>query len=347
MEKLTKILFFLFLFLVVSCSEDSSVNNSDIELRKMLAFKSSGDEILVIDLKSGNTIENIDLALKSGMKLNGNVSKIYHFSGKFYLMMPEDKKIIVLNKADRSLHGVIELTGFPKKPDDMTFAPNGTTAYVNFEDDSVVSVIDITVNQSAKTVKFNSVISDVLCNGNVLYAAGLTSDELYAVSTTDNSLIKTVKTPARPYLLEFTNKNNELYVISAGIGKHTLEDGLSPANVTFYKPETLEKVKTFELAIPQLPAQDLVPFDVVNTVNDWSFVITQNYIVRFDASNRGRTRFFFQGKFEYQFYDITKDMVYFYTRAEGGKIYKTTPYSPDIQENISVSGKLSSFYIFR
>ena len=347
MEKLTKIVFFLLLFLVTSCSEDSSVNNSDIELRKILASKSSGAEISVIDLKTGNSIENIDLASQAGMGLQGNVSKIYHFGGKFYLMMPEDKKIIVLNKSDRSLAGVVDLEEFPKNPDDMTFAPNGTTAYVNFEDYSVVSVIDITVNQPAKTIEYNSVISDVLCNGNVLYAAGLTSDELYAVSTTDLSPVKTVKTPARPYLLEFTNKNNELYVISAGIGKHTLEDGLSPANVTFYKPETLEEVKTFELAIPQLSAQELVPFDVINTVNDWSFVITQNYIVRFDASNRGRTGFFLQGKFDYQFYDITKDKVYFYTRSDGGRIYKTTPYSPEIQENISVSDKLSSFHIFR
>ncbi|MCX6155133.1 MAG: hypothetical protein NT007_13350 [Candidatus Kapabacteria bacterium] len=231
---------FLILALALACTREGQLVDNSINEWKIVAA-SSDATLKLITLPTNKILSNdIYAEMNGGERLPGNISKIYQHDERLYLLIPSDFSIIVVDASPISMKklGKIDFSGSKKIPSDICIPPNSTDAYVCHENDSTVSLVDIseigkykiarTIAVGLAPVAINvSQSSDQLHNlGNTIIVANRKSNTVSIIPTnyiagdgTPHTVTKTIPVSAAPCLIGINTEGTLAIVISAGSGK--------------------------------------------------------------------------------------------------------------------------------
>lgn len=342
-----KVIFVLISILIFSCKDNSTTGNiTDFEVRKVLyATDDVNSELFLYDLESKNS-EPLNIFENSNIA-QGKIENIVHFGTDFYLIIPDANKIYVIDDEDYNI--INELDFGSSKPFDIAFAENATTAYVIHKDEDIVSVVDITTYELAGVIDNNiSGPSDLVTDGNVLFVANKNDNTVSMFSTMNESLLNKFDVAPRPVSLNVLNTDKSLLVISAGYGKDGNVEDKSPAVATYIEPTTGVVQSTYNIEYNNVKAVDVVPLKSVNTINDYVFLLEQNYIMFINARTKKDARLFYYQKFDDIFYNILDDYLYL-SIAEGNstKVIMSETTTNEVAETVIINNRISTFYVVK
>lgn len=342
-----KLFILFFVILLFSCDDNSSSSNKNLnEFRKVLfATDEIQSEFYLYDLKT-EAYTKVDV-FSDNSQLPGRVEKIYKFGKNYYLLIPEANSIFIIDDVNYKYVDEIKFDeGY--EPFEIAFAENSTTAYVIHKSKDIVSVIDLTENQVAKEIT-NYVLNpkDIFTDGNVLFVANFSDNSVSMFSTIDESLINKFQVSPGPFQITVTNKDRDLLVISSGLGKYdSLSTENTPAAATYLNPETGELISSFELSYGNINAVDVVPFELINTSNDFAFLRDKNYLLFLNARIKQDVRLFYFKEFDGMYYDVLDALLYLSENNGANTTISVSLISTNtVESTINLNHKVSAFII--
>jgi YVTN family beta-propeller protein len=315
----TASLFLAAAILFASCKpEERVIGASEIGWQ----FLAATDASLKLVEQPGTKIIQDDAYFSANGTAFPAVTKIAEYHSKLYLLKKDTAQIEVLDKATFKKVGEINFTAIPS---DITFA-NATTAYVAHADANSVSVVDITVNQIARTLNVGKNPVAIAAVGNQVFVANRDDNTLSVINTPDNSLRAAVSVPVAPIALEAHEAQNEVAVLSLGAGKlQNSDEPKSPARVTFIDAATratINSVSVFETAKDSLIGEP-IDFALAQGSYPYAFVTFKKTLVRVDAKRHNAARIVKTGTYSGISYNFKRNELLF-TNPEGASTQIST-----------------------
>lgn len=317
-----KYLVYIFsLILFVSCSDERIISDVNLSWKALVVVDYPNPELIEIEYPSAKIV-GTDLFQKANGKILSSVPNMIASFGNFYfLLQNQEYKINVLDK-NFAIVSEIEFD-LERKPIGIAF-PNSTSAYVIFENDSLVSVIDLTIFKEALQIQMTSAASSIASSGSKVYVTEPLVNSVSVIDTRTNKVEKVIKTPEYPLFVSTTNDGRQAVVVSAGSGKFDTSKIASDAYISLINYESDELTVSQPLGIGIVNPKEQIPSSLANTGRNYSYISTQNHLLRFNSRTGGAVARVLNGNYESVIYNFKRDEVILVKDETGTKRIQTS-----------------------
>lgn len=340
-SELFRVFMFLTLAMVLlSCnSQDRIIDTRDGTWRVFSATQDSG---LSIISQPKNTLSTADAFLSvNKRKLESPITQIREFGTNLYLILSSAKKIEVINSDSYTSIGTINMAS--RTPIDLCFA-NGTTAYCA-NDDSTVSVIDITVFRPVREIVVGKRPASIACIDNVVCVANQASNTVSLIRTQTNTVEKTLPAGIAPRFVISHTADKRFGVVCRGGGKFSSGDK-TPATVHTYSSQTLQSVGSpIQLVAVNIPVNDIDPTAATVTPSGLVYIPVQGEICVADVMNQVYFGSGGIGSYTMCQYNSRRDEIAFSSSASGELMILNAIDATEILR-IQLPITPSSFFVF-
>ena len=288
----------LFLFLIaaivlLSCSKNEKViDSTEQDWQVLAAYGESGNyDMRLIEFPDGNIVQDNVYEENNDSKIQGKITKIEEFQNNLYVLVPEEYKIYVLGKITFEEIAVMDFSGDMLEPTDIGFMRNSTAAYVAHNNDSVVSLIDITTFEVARQIKTGLNPSAVECAGNLVFVANERDYNVAVIDSRTNEIIKKIQVFPVPKYIDVSPDGGTVIVVSVGLGKIDDWPDKTDAMVNFIDAEELERVQNTILSFGNVGGKQFIPQDILVSPGGFAYIPGQEIFVRVDLRIRDRVTF--------------------------------------------------------
>jgi len=312
--------------LLLGCSRPNRIIDNTQDEWKILAATDATPSSLTLIHQPDNVITSSDVFLSvNGSPLPGKVSKIVEFREYLYVLVPSAHQIIVVDKSYK-IHTVVDLSTTQKIPTDIAFG-NATTGYIAHENDTTVSVIDITNFKIARSITVGRHPIAIAGVGNQIFVANQASNTVSQIDTRTNTVVATHDVATAPTFIQTNTKNGrEVIVLSLGAGKLDSEPKTVPV-VTFIDSSRIITHIT-QLDNELFGGADAKPIGIALSSLDWIFIPVQKGIIRLDARSKIDATLFIEKEYSTIYYNFRRDELLLLnntigTIADGNGVEKT------------------------
>lgn len=295
----------LLIAVLAGCSRPNRIIDNTQDEWKILAATDAAPSALTLLHQPDNAVTSSDIFMNvNGSPLPGKVTKIIEFREYLYLLIPSAYQIIVIDK-NYKIHTVVDLSSSQKIPTDIAFG-NATTGYIAHENDTTVSVIDITNFIIARSIRVGNHPIAIAGIGNQIFVANQASNTVSQIDTRTNTVVATHAVTVAPTYIQPNSKNgHEVIVLSLGAGKLDGEPKTAPV-VTFIDSARVVTAIT-PLDNELFGGADAKPTGIALTSLDWVFIPVQKGIIRLDARSKTDATLFLDKEYSNIYYNFRRD----------------------------------------
>ncbi len=215
-------------------------------------------------------------------ELPAPVTKIEHFRGNYFLLMPSIKTIYVIDDKMFKIIAKIDLNTVNLTPSDICF-PNATDAYICSETNNLVSIIDLTTLKISNTQipvgKFPVSIAGI---GNQVYACCQNENAIFVIDTRRNAVVDTIDVATNPNLVKFSYDGAFAFVTSTGQNK--TNGSKTSAVFQIIDIATRNIYKQFMLGTTSNIAKNIIPTGIAVSPKNL-YVSSNKYLFRIAVPN--------------------------------------------------------------
>lgn len=202
--------------------------------------------------------------------------------------MPSVKKVYAIDSKTFELKDSIDFSVVNHIPTAICFA-NATTAYVAHENDTTVSVVDITAFKVARTIATGKRPSGIAAVGNQVFVANQADNTVAQIDTRTNLVIAQYQTPAAPTFVQPSTDGKSVLVICLGAGKIDNSVPKTPAYAIFIDAPSAQITQQVALHDAYYESDMAAkPRGLTVTQTDWAFIPTDMGLFQIDLINKSQ-----------------------------------------------------------
>ncbi len=291
------IAFSLVVLLFLSCEEDEKViDQSKAKFRYLVSISEDYRRLAVYDADSGVVEE--DVYYKANQeRLPAEVTKIKEYGGNLYLFAPEAFKLIAINKFTFEKATEFDFAADSLIPSDICF-PNSTDAYLGFENDEEVYLLDIYNYAVARKIPSGKYPVSLESAGNQIFTANVLDNKVAVIDSRTHNREALIDVAAAPSLVGVSSENDKAIIVSMGEGKIDGEQEKTAAKVTFINVADKTVSEAIELGSQITDAVEQIPIKLIVTLDDYAFVLTEDRLLRIDIIVEDRINTLFEESFD-------------------------------------------------
>jgi hypothetical protein len=343
-----------------------------VALLSSIFFFSCSNEKLITEIGSGKNItaatydgnahlakfsfpDGAVLSTDKYFEVNGNyisnnkISKIKPYLQYLFVIIPDDYKVIVINKTTFKFVAEYVFSDKSEKPKDIAFA-NATEAYLIMEETNKIYLIDTYYHKIAKQIDLKNYPSSVYVLGNKVFFTIPLDNTVEVFDTPSHSFIKTINNVGEmPYLIYKNADGSKLIVISAGMGKvpGDFRDAISLPQVSLINSNDYTVISTNDINPPKAELMNQLPFDFIVTNKDWGFFISQDYLIRVDLEQPIYSIQIANKPFKSLYYNQIYNELYYLESGELiSSVYYADPVLAKTKEKLNYQGIITSFIFY-
>ena len=281
-----------YIFLIISaaiffnsCSDEKVINNAGTEQKLLAISFDNNSHIAKFTFPSGDIISNDIFHENNDFYLStSKVTKFKVFLNKIFTLIPDENKIVIIDKNTYQIAKTIDFATESLQPIDIAFA-NATEAYIIFKDSPKVALLDIYYFEVARYIELVGNPSSISIVGNQIYIPVPLNDIVSVIDSRYHEVVDEIAVDNAPYLIQPNIDGDRFVVLSAGIGKlpNDPREALSAPSITLIDIQTRNIVSTNPIIPSSMDIAYELPLDFVVSNNDWAFLITTNFLIRIDS----------------------------------------------------------------
>ncbi len=286
----------LSLVLLSSCSPDEVVYTNTDTGWTILATTSDNPSRLSLIHQPENSVKQTDAyAAANGRTLEGQVTKIVQFDTALYLLMPDIKKIEVVNRS--SYKSIATISTAPHAVVDLCFA-NSTTAY-SANADSTVSIIDVTVYRllSDRDIIVPAVPTSIAAVGNQVCVCSQQSSMCSIIDTPTNTLSQSFFTPTAPTFVGSDKTTGSFVIVCLGDGKLSDLRPMSAAHLLVYSTQTRSVGTNIVITASGVATEQIKPQALAVLEGGYAYLALNDELILMDIKNRTSLGYITSGSF--------------------------------------------------
>ena len=311
------VLFVTALLFLVACDDEKVIDETKDTWRVLATSNIPSPRLLVMELPSGKILDDGVYEKANGNALSSLPRVMADFGGFIFLIKPDDAQIEVIDKNTYLSKYKIDFDA-GRRPLHIAFAPNATAAYVIFEQDSIVDVIDLTVMQVARQITLNGIASSIALKGNQVLVTCPEINKLAVIDTRNNELTNEVNVPDVPLLVTYTKDGLRIVVVSAGKGKLDTLTEQTDAYVTLLDANTYDEIAKQPLGVGVVNPKEQLPLTLSTASRLYAYIGTQKYLLQFNTRTATLPARLQDGKFISSVYNDRREEMIF-IRDDGVK----------------------------
>lgn len=232
---------------------------------------------------SGTTLSD----RKNIYNATSRIGRAYIYRDQVYVLLPESMSIKILSRSNYAELHTIDFSSLQKKPISMAFG-NATTAYIIFENDSIVMLYDILNEKLASTISVGKNTVDIITGSgdrqNQVFVANLSSNTISHIDTRTNKVEKQYEVLTGPRFLASDPTGAKLIYVSEGAGKsNSGNSNKSTAGIGFIDIDKKLLLAQMTISTREMDSVDAIPNGLAVTANEWAFIPFSNGLVRVDT----------------------------------------------------------------
>lgn len=289
--------------LLPSCSPDERVIDSANPSWRIIAATAGEPTALALITEPANTVSSTDAYnTANGKSLTGKVTKIAEYRDLLYLLMPETNTIEVVDV--KNFKAVATVSTGQRKAIDICFA-NGTTAFLA-NDDSTVSVLDITVQRITQEIAVGKKPKAIAAMGNRVGVCNQQSNTISIIDTRSRTVTATIPVKHAPTFIVPDADTTEFVIVSLGEGKIETQDIFTPPYLTTLNAFTASITAEVELEEAGVDPASIIPRGLAVTPAEIAFIPLGSQIIQVDTRNHLFYSYGENGSFDYCFYNFRR-----------------------------------------
>ncbi|MBK9247198.1 MAG: hypothetical protein IPM69_03580 [Ignavibacteria bacterium] len=264
---------------------------------KILAASTGSPASLALVSQPDGALTSADIfSSANGTSLPGIVNKIVEFRENIYLMIPSAFQVVVIDKQTFKQKAVLDFSAFQRVPTDVAFG-NATTGYVAHENDTSVTVIDITNFSIGRSIKVGNHPVAIAAVGNQIFVANQHDNSVSQIDTRTNTVVATHQVAPAPTFIRPNANGHEVMVLSLGAGKIDSAAVKTPPVVTYIDSGRFV-VEVTPIDDPLLDGTNALPTSLSVSPKEWAYITMQKGVIRLDT--KGRKDFIVVSEIEYK-----------------------------------------------
>ncbi len=304
-------LFFVFVLLFVACDDEKIIDDTNDNWTALAIGTKGQPKLSVIEVPTGKIINEDAYGGANKKQLSSAPRLMASFGGSIFLIMPDDNKIEIINAKTFETKHTLDFSAEKKKPIAIAFAPNATTAYLIFEKDSSLGVLDLTVMKVVHSIKLDSPPSSISLSGNQIFVSCTNINKVLVIDTRDNKIKNEISVPEKPVLLSHTKDGLKVVVVSAGNGKLNKNEEKTNAYICLLDARTKKEIARKPLGIGIVKPIEQEPYSLATAGRLYAFIGTQSYLLRFNTRTATPPARLKNGKFVSMLYnDKSSEMIF-------------------------------------
>ena len=279
--KYTLYIIFAFILLLASCAPEENIVTPDQDSWTLFSVPAN-ENVLYSELISGIEKSGKTRLYSSESRIND----VYIYRDQIFVMLPDANKIAIVQRASYEILHVIDFSKGAKKPIAMAFG-NATTAYIIFENDSIVQLYDILNKQLASAINVGRYTVDIISGmgdrQNQIFVANLASNTISQIDTRTNRIEKEYSVLTAPRFLANDPTGTKIVYVSEGGGKTITTSPKSTAGIGFIDIDRKVLLAQMTISTRDIDSVDAMPRGLAVTASEWAFVPFSNGLVRVDT----------------------------------------------------------------
>ncbi len=277
------------LIFLISCSNEKLINEGSADKDFLATTYDGNAHIARFKFPSGAKVSD-DLYQQANQSYisKNEIKNLRTFLKYIFICIPDDYKVVVLDKNTFQQVAIIDFTENQLKPTDITFA-NATEGYLIFKDAPKVALLDIYYFKFVKFIDLDENASSISAIGNQIYVTVPKLNKVSVIDSRFHSTVADINVANVPYMVTPTNDGTKFVVINAGSGKieGDASETLTKPSISIIDVATRQVIKNEEINPPKADLTSQLVHSLVVTNNDWAFLLTQDYLIKIDLLNPG------------------------------------------------------------
>ncbi|MFN8361594.1 MAG: hypothetical protein U0264_16930 [Candidatus Kapaibacterium sp.] len=308
-----------FILGISGCSKDEPTYVNYKDEWKILAASTASPSALALVSQPDGAVTSADIfSSANGTPLPGQVQKIVEFREYLYLMIPSAFQVVVIDKQTFKQKAVLDFSGTQRIPTDVAFG-NATTGYVAHENDTSVTVIDITNFSIGRVIKVGMHPVSIAAVGNQVFVANQFDNTVSQIDTRTNTVVATHQVAPAPTFIRPNANGHEVMVLSLGAGKL---DGaaVKTAPVMTYIDSGRFVVVVTPIDDPQFDGANALPTSLSVSPKEWAFVTVQKGVIRLDTKGRIDYKLVSEEEYTQSYYNFRRNEILLLKGTKGSII---------------------------
>lgn len=295
--------------IIVACSSKEKVINPVDNTQKILVATEGNEPKLVVYDLPALTVSTPDLITSAfGTIINNPIENIKEAGGNMYIFIPDDKKILIVQKSDLKLLSTVDFSTAGYEPVDIVFA-NATDGYIAHRNSVYISLLDLTNFTVARNITVGNPPHSIDVFGNQIYVTNLPDNTVSVIDSRDRREVTKIITEPNPSFVRIQPDGESAICISTGLGKYEQGNNKTPAYLQYIDLNSRQITDTYELGFAQISALEQIPQSFLLTPNDWGFISTQEHFFRLDVRTKGRINLVTRRSFYYIAHDVKREKL--------------------------------------
>jgi len=158
---------FAIIMLLLSCGKENILEGDSSPRYFLITTDDQPSKLQLFELPTNKILDEDAFFTRNQQNL-GNISAVAEFRETLFILQHDDYKITV---TDKELQVISQLDFTPQqlKPSSICF-PNATTAFISFDNDSLLEVLDLTNFVLAREVKVPYRTTKLIASGYYVFA---------------------------------------------------------------------------------------------------------------------------------------------------------------------------------
>lgn len=281
MKCIKYLLSLIILISLSSCGQHNPlIDSSDKSFEAIAVTGENENELTLIKEPSGEVINQNLLASITDETINSPIASIAMWGGSIYVLVPEEQKIVILNRWSYAYEATISYETMGLKPVSIAFA-NATDAYVAFEDHNAISLLDIKFRKHAHFIECAEGASFITINEGKLYVVNTKANSVSVINAVNYTKEKDIPVGESPIMISVATGHPSAAVICGKpFSMDTTASNLPAACVTYIDINTETTKNTFELRAPKTDPKNIYPSSIALGEGNTLFICTQVGVYR-------------------------------------------------------------------
>jgi YVTN family beta-propeller protein len=294
------------LVILSSCSDERVINDYNDSWKAIVAIDNGAPKLQIIEYPSG-AIANDDVYFEAnGERLSSAPEQIAEYGGFIFLVQKKEKKITIISSSDYKKTEELDFSAENKVPSGIAF--HLTSAYVLFENDSLVTPIDLTVFKKVTSINTGYVNGQIAADGNQVFITNPLDNKVSVIDTRVNDKVADVSVPDYPCLVAF-DRYGKAVVVTAGKGKFNNDTATKKTEAYIMLIDTVTRTVTGKqpLGVGIVKPTEQLPFSITVASKLYSFICTQQFLLRYNTRTGLSVVRLDNGNFESAIYNSKRD----------------------------------------
>ncbi|GEM_PF-1190356 len=336
--------------LLFSCSDEKLITEIGSGKNITAATYDGNAHLAKISFPDGAVLSADKYFEVNGKYISSNkITKIKQYLQYLYLIIPDDYKVVVVDKTTFKLVAEYTFKDKVEKPKDVAFA-NATEGYLIMDGANKVYLIDTYYHKIAKEIELKNYPSSVFVLGNRVYLTIPLENLIEVYDTPTHSFIKTITNVGEmPYLINKNANGSKLIVISAGMGKvpGDFRESISLPQVAFVNSSDYSVLSINDVNPPKADLKSQLPSEFIVTNNDWGFFISQDYLIRVDLEEPQYSIQISNNSYNTLTYNQIYNEIYYLQNDDMiSSVHYADPVLARTKEKLNYQGVITSFIFY-